>query len=88
MADIDQNEVEKAKGGNMTVYSLLVRAHGKEAVDKAIEEFKPDDGTPVVEKNNPFRKGPSFNLTAQGRIFRTDPALAARLARAAGVRLG
>lgn len=36
---------------------------------------------------NPFKKGPGFNLTRQMTIYKSDPALAARLARAAGVTL-
>lgn len=39
-----------------------------------------DDKTP-----NPWKKGPGFNLTEQGRIFRSNPQLAASLAASAGV---
>ena len=34
---------------------------------------------------NPWQKGPGFNLTEQGRIFRSNPQLAASLAASAGV---
>lgn len=41
----------------------------------------------VVEASitNPYRKGKDFNLTDQGRLEKTDPALAARLKQEAGL---
>jgi hypothetical protein len=36
---------------------------------------------------NPFAKGPGWNLTKQGEIFKRDPARAKRLAAEAGVQL-
>lgn len=88
MSDIDQTELENAKRGNMTSLSRLVRLHTKPVVDKALADFvlPENEGKRATEKN-PFRRGPGFNLTEQGRIFKTDPALAARLASAAGTKI-
>lgn len=38
-----------------------------------------NDGGLVVEGDNPFKAGPSFNLTKQGQLAMADPARAARL---------
>ena len=42
----------------------------------------------VDVQDNPFKKGsPSFNLTKQGQLIRTNPELAKKLAAEAGVKL-
>lgn len=53
-----------------------------------IKGVKPADGKelPAGGAKNPFAKE-SFNLTEQGRLFRTDPDKARQLAKAAGVEL-
>lgn len=44
------------------------------------------NGKPTIERTaNPFRKGAEFNLTKQGEIVNSDPALADRLRREAGL---
>jgi hypothetical protein len=83
MADIDQTKLAAAKRGNQTAYSQLVRDHSKATIDAALAEMTDDDGKHPQEKN-PFRKGAGFNLTEGMRLYRVDPALAARLAGAAG----
>jgi hypothetical protein len=91
MSEIDQTKLASAKAGNMTHYAQLVRDHGKAAVETALAAIEPDErGKRASDsERNPFRRGsPHFNVTEQGRLFRTDPALAARLASAAGVKIG
>lgn len=90
MTDIDTTVLEQARAGNVTAKGKIFVALGRDqaALDKLLAEKPGDEGKPVETKNNPFKRGsPSFNLTEQGRIFRTDPALAARLARAAGSKI-
>jgi hypothetical protein len=40
-------------------------------------------GRPISTTKNPWNKGPDFNLTEQGRIYRSDPAKAERMKAAA-----
>ena len=89
MADMNKRLLGWAKNGDKTAYAVLAKQHGAAEVDAALAEMETDDGMRASAKEkNPFRKGPGFNVTEQGRIFRTDPALAARLASAAGTKIG
>jgi len=45
-------------------------------------------GDGVFNTSNPFKAGSQWNMTEQGRLARTNPAMAARLAAEAGVPLG
>ena len=47
--------------------------------------YKPNNGNSPV--NNPFTKE-HFNLTEQGKLFRTNPQQARAMAQAAGVTIG
>ncbi|MFH1036437.1 MAG: hypothetical protein V1806_18220 [Pseudomonadota bacterium] len=44
----------------------------------------PAKGHPLAAGGNPWAPGPGYNLTEQGRLIRTDPERARRLAAAAG----
>lgn len=56
---------------------------------KARLQARPEiQGEKKVKAANPFLGGNSWNVTAQAKIVRQDPALAARLAEKAGVKVG
>jgi hypothetical protein len=83
-------------GAGLTARGAFVRKVGMTEADKiartkyglkSIHDLK----TPVqgpgmsaeTPSKNPFRRGPSWNLTEQGRLTRLNPAMAARLKAAA-----
>jgi hypothetical protein len=73
-------------------YEAWKKAHraapGKPAADDGRKRNA--DGTFIADddaETNPFKKA-AWSLTAQGQIAKRDPALAARLAKAAGIALG
>jgi len=83
-------EARLARKGNVTAKGRLFLLLGKDQeklAAKLAETDDDDDSGKHPNEKNPFRKGPGFNVTEQGRIFRTDPALAARLAAAAGAKI-
>lgn len=41
----------------------------------------------ISTANNPFKKGPTFNVTEQSKLYRSNPTLARQLALEAGVKL-
>jgi hypothetical protein len=92
--DVDAVTLESARAGNMTAYSRIVREHGKATADTLLAQKKSDTAAqvdaPVTKEkptNNPWSAG-SWSVTAQGRVYKTDPALAARLAKAANSHIG
>jgi hypothetical protein len=89
---VDPALVESART-NLTAKGVLVRKVGSLAAADALLAVKPDDSTmdDATKENkgkNPWKSGPGFNVTEQGRIFRANPKLAASLAKAAGKTIG
>jgi hypothetical protein len=84
-------EARLARKGNVTAKGRLFRLLGNDQTKlaaKLAETDDDDDSGKHPDQKNPFKRGsPHFSLTEQGRIFRTDPALAARLAAAAGAKI-
>jgi hypothetical protein len=83
-------EARLARAGNVTAKGRLFRLLGNDQTKLAakLAETDDDEGGKHPDTKNPFKRGsPHFSLTEQGRIFRTDPALAARLAAAAGAKI-
>lgn len=66
---------------NSQRFSRLFRAEGKAGSGASGQQ-----GTSGLP-NNPFKKGPTFNVTEQSRIYRENPTLAKQLAAEAGVQL-
>ena len=98
-ASVDAVLVEQARGGNITargkLFVKLGRDQGKlDAILNRKPFNAPDDDAPADEAakdnggKNPWRSGPGFNLSEQGRIFRANPKLAASLAKSAGKTIG
>jgi hypothetical protein len=98
-AGADAVLVERARAGNLTAKGQLFRKLGSDqAKYDAVINRKPfnapDDDAPVDESakenkgKNPWRSGPDFNLSEQGRLFRSNPKLAASLAKSAGKTIG
>lgn len=51
------------------------------------QEIQQPSTIAIDVQDNPFKAGPTFNLTQQGQLLRTNPELAKKLANEAGVKL-
>jgi len=85
-----RRDILKQLGGDKTKLNELAASYGlKDGLTDYRKGTSPEPDNSAVDKNdktpNPWRKGPGFNLTEQGRIYRSNPQLAASLAASAGV---
>lgn len=82
-----------ASGDNATIKDLINEFKNSERYGRLFKaENKGGSGAEGAKggpsmSNNPFKKGPTFNVTEQSRLYRTNPALAKQLALEAGVKL-
>jgi hypothetical protein len=96
--DVDPAVVASALAGNFTAKGRVVKAFGDVAAAELFlkAEAKKQDGDSGKTDDNPHDKDHSENpwaagawsLTRQGAIYKSDPALAQRLAKSAGSFIG
>jgi len=67
--------------GNLTALEKVFTTHIEAVVAERLKGgyVPPSGGTPPPGTKNPFKQGPDFNLTEQGKIFKENPTLAAQL---------
>ena len=65
---------------NLTALETVFKAHVETLVAERLKGgYQPPTGGNAHTGKNPFKQGPDFNLTAQGKIYTENPALAAQL---------
>lgn len=89
----DDNSIEEAINEVISMIKVDTQAP---AVQTTVEnnpnmpmgqEIQQPSTVSVDVQDNPFKPGPTFNLTKQGQMIRTNPELAKKLATEAGVKL-
>jgi hypothetical protein len=94
MPNVDPALLASARAGNMTAKSRLFVQLGRDQTkldkvltatpDKAADTAKEK---PEAERNNPWL-AEKWSITRQGQLYKLDPAMAARLAKAANSHIG
>ena len=65
---------------NLTALETVFKSHVEALVAERLKGgYVPPISTPAPGTKNPFKQGPDFNLTEQGKIYTENPALAAQL---------
>ena len=71
---------EAVTTANLTALETVFKSHVEALVAERLKGgYVPPISTPATGTKNPFKQGPDFNLTEQGKIYTENPALAAQL---------
>ena len=70
---------EAVTTANLTALETVFKSHVEALVAERLKGgYVPPAGTPPVGSKNPWKQGPDYNLTEQGRIYVENPTLAAQ----------